>query len=126
MQSTCPPKLMPLFLPIGRAHLLGMLPKSNKTQKIGRAVPSAPRTFQKRQDFTMFANPIGALGTARPTLRDLGHTPSSERRLSQSISITHPQFPRLWLIGKTDPEQSVPSCIFKAIQRLTGQGDAAR
>src|SRR5207244_13056086 len=35
-------------------------------------VSSAPRTFQKWQNLTMFANPIGALGTARPTRRHLG------------------------------------------------------
>src|SRR5438128_5699443 len=41
----------------------GRLPKSNERQKVWRAVPSAPRTFQKAQNFTVFTNTSGALGT---------------------------------------------------------------
>src|SRR5712664_2737025 len=49
-----------------RAQLEGWLRKSGK---VGRAVPSAPRAFRTRSNWSVFAALNGALGTARPTFR---------------------------------------------------------
>src|SRR5205807_9589670 len=92
--------------PLLSAHLdaggrtKGVLRKRKQSQKVGRAVPSAPIEFTNTPQIECSLNRHGALGTARPTSRGFGATGPQDT----------PPFPGIWSFDSHVVSYNLPLC----------------